>query len=449
PTGAATSPTRAFTFSAPGETGATFQCRVDAAAFAACTSPYTTPSLANGSHTFEVRTLDTAGNPDPTPASRTFTITATPPSAPVFVSPGQDVLLTTSTFALSGTAEAGTTVEVFEGAVSKGVASASDGTWTLTLSNVPDGEHSYTARATSPAGTSTASPNRTVRVQNAAPPAAPSVAGGPEGTQAAAFTFSSAESGTSFECSLDDGPFTACTSPKEYTGLPAGEHTFRVRAVAAGRGAGEPSSRSFFVAAPQPEATTTPVPSASPSPTPSATPTPAPTPTFKKDVVAAPASGTIQVCDKPGGRCHTLAPGEEIPLNQTIDARKGVVVLSSVAADGTVQTAKFYDGMFKVSQSATTTDLTLNEPLAPCSKQKASSSAAKPKTRKLWGDGKGKFRTKGTYSAATVRGTKWLVQDSCAGTLTQVKVGVVSVRDDVTHKTITLRAGKRYTAKPR
>ena len=50
--------------------------------------------------------------------------------------------------------------------------------------------------------------------------------------------------------------------------------------------------------------------------------------------------------------------------------------------------------------------------------------AKKPKTRKLWGDGKGTFRTTGKYSAATVRGTKWLVQDSCAGTLTRVTQGV-------------------------
>jgi hypothetical protein len=56
----------------------------------------------------------------------------------------------------------------------------------------------------------------------------------------------------------------------------------------------------------------------------------------------------------------------------------------------------------------------------------------------------------GTVSVdATIRGTKWLVQDSCAGTLTRVTQGVVSVRDDVKQKTITLRAGKRYTAKPR
>ena len=47
----------------------------------------------------------------------------------------------------------------------------------------------------------------------------------------------------------------------------------------------------------------------------------------------------------------------------------------------------------------------------------------KPKTRKLWGDGKGKFRTKGRYSAATVRGTKWLVTDGCRYTRTRVTAG--------------------------
>ena len=39
--------------------------------------------------------------------------------------------------------------------------------------------------------------------------------------------------------------------------------------------------------------------------------------------------------------------------------------------------------------------------------------AAKKKKRRLWGDGSGKFRTKGKHSAATVVGTKWLVEDKC------------------------------------
>jgi hypothetical protein len=78
---------------------------------------------------------------------------------------------------------------------------------------------------------------------------------------------------------------------------------------------------------------------------------------------------------------------------------------------------------------------------------KASAAAKKPKSRKLWGDGKGKFRTKGSYSAATVRGTKWLVQDTCTSTTTRVTQGVVSVEDFVTHKKKTVRKGKRYIAR--
>ena len=58
------------------------------------------------------------------------------------------------------------------------------------------------------------------------------------------------------------------------------------------------------------------------------------------------------------------------------------------------------------------TELQLSEAL-DCRSRRASAAQKKPKTRKLWGDGKGKFRTKGRYAAATVRGTRWLVQDTC------------------------------------
>ena len=98
-------------------------------------------------------------------------------------------------------------------------------------------------------------------------------------------------------------------------------------------------------------------------------------------------------------------------------------------------------------QSGGITTLTLSEAL-DCSKR-ALTAAKKPKTRKLWGDGKGKFRTKGKYSAATVRGTKWLVSDTCTSTRTTVRQGSVSVRDDVAKKTVVVRAGKSYTARAR
>ena len=50
------------------------------------------------------------------------------------------------------------------------------------------------------------------------------------------------------------------------------------------------------------------------------------------------------------------------------------------------------------------------------------------RVRRLWGDGKGSFRTSGRYSAATVRGTRWLTEDRCDGTITRVVRGEVRGR---------------------
>ena len=162
------------------------------------------------------------------------------------------------------------------------------------------------------------------------------------------------------------------------------------------------------------------------------------------NVAAAAVSGTVLV-QKPGSKAFVaIAAAGGIPLGSTIDTRHGVVQLTDKAG----KVAKFYDGLFKVTQSGPTTLLTLNEKLAPCGKS-ASAAAKKPKTRKLWGDGSGAFSTRGQYSAATVRGTTWLVQDSCSGTLTRVKTGVVAVRDNVKNKTIIVRAPHSYTARPK
>ena len=68
--------------------------------------------------------------------------------------------------------------------------------------------------------------------------------------------------------------------------------------------------------------------------------------------------------------------------------------------------------------------------------------------RRLWGRGKGRFRTKGRYSAGTVRGTFWVTIDRCDGTVTRVRTGVVDVFDFVLHKHIKVHAGQQYLASP-
>ncbi len=70
------------------ETGVRFECSLDGSAFSACQSPTTLSSLSLGAHTFRVRAIDPAGNPDPTPASRTFTVTTDTAPTITTVSPG-------------------------------------------------------------------------------------------------------------------------------------------------------------------------------------------------------------------------------------------------------------------------------------------------------------------------------------------------------------------------
>jgi len=73
----------------------------------------------------------------------------------------------------------------------------------------------------------------------------------------------------------------------------------------------------------------------------------------------------------------------------------------------------------------------------------------KPKTvRRLWGKGKGHFRTRGRYSSGTVRGTWWLTSDRCDGTRTYVAGGVVRVYDFVLKKHVSIGTGHSYLASP-
>jgi hypothetical protein len=168
-----------------------------------------------------------------------------------------------------------------------------------------------------------------------------------------------------------------------------------------------------------------------------------------REVGAIPAGGTVRI-RLPGGRFRVLREGDILPNGTTVDTLKGRITLIAPAnRSGRETKADFYDGIFKLRQSTgrrPTTSLTLTEKLT-CPRAGSAIAAAKKKKRRLWGDGSGRFRTKGKHSAATVVGTKWLVEDRCKSTLTRVVRGKVSVRDFVRKKTITVRRGKRYVAK--
>ena len=164
-----------------------------------------------------------------------------------------------------------------------------------------------------------------------------------------------------------------------------------------------------------------------------------------------PVSGVVTVRLPDGGGTIRLEDAEQVPTGSVVDTRKGTVRLFSTGRNGRIQSALFFDGLFRVTQttgSRPVTQLTLVERFARCPRAGAGrADSAAIRRRRLWGDGTGSFRTRGRRSATTVSGTKWLVEDSCAGTLTRVTRGVVRVRDFGRRKTVTVRAGRSYRAR--
>ena len=321
-----------------------------------------------------------------------------------------------------------------------------------------------------------------------------SIDSGPSGTTTAttaSFTYSGTPTSDTdhFQCKLDSGSYSSCpASGKGYAGLAVGSHTFAVRAVdAAGNADASPASRTWTVAAETNDG---------------------PEPTSGETVAVEPAEGKVKSKCQGDKRFTKLKQAEEVPVGCLIDTRKGEVELTSARPDGGVQSAHFYEGVFRVQQKpgAKVTDLKLSGKLACQGSKKGGHKGKKKgkggkkgkhrhkgggrkrrsaasgsghhrksrskhrghrkgrgkhgrghgkhgkhgKGRGLWGKGKGDFRTKGKRGSATVRGTTWFVQDRCDGsTLFKVKEGVVEVRDDVKKKTVTLEAGDRYVAKRR
>jgi hypothetical protein len=88
--GTTVDPTPTFGFRSS-EADSTFVCSVDGGAFAACSSPDTLARLLDGPNSFAVRATDPAGNADPTPETRDFTVDATPPDGTIIRKPPRTV----------------------------------------------------------------------------------------------------------------------------------------------------------------------------------------------------------------------------------------------------------------------------------------------------------------------------------------------------------------------
>jgi hypothetical protein len=164
-------------------------------------------------------------------------------------------------------------------------------------------------------------------------------------------------------------------------------------------------------------------------------------------------TGTVLVRVPGATSAVALAGAASIPVGALVDTRKGTIELETALPGALTQTGTFHGGLFQVRQPAAAkgmTELVLRGALPTCREggARAAATSGRRPPRTLWGsDHGGRFRTRGSNSVATVRGTSWFMADRCDGTYTRVKSGSVSVRELHGGRTIVLRAGQSHLAR--
>ena len=290
------------------------------------------------------------------------------------------------------------------------------------------------------------------------PPETTVIAGptGPTTDTTPTFEFNSSEPGSVFLCRTDGGVQFACTSPLTLPEMTVAPHTFEVLAVDSfGNADQSPASIGFSIVLPPPVLGKT----------------------FNIELVSgkvliASASGpqlTGARAAQKGRRFVPLTDPRQLTIGSFVDTKKGRArITTAVNETGKTNAGAFFKGLFQVLQArkgrqkGLTTMRLKGSSFKRCrsagrgkrGKGKLALAAARKRLggktiRKLEANARGRFRTRGRHSSATVRGTSWLTADRCKGTLTRVRRGKVAVRDFRRRKTIVVSTGKSYLARPR
>jgi hypothetical protein len=232
----------------PGGSGITFfQCRIDsesAGDWEACVSGSEITGLAEGQHKFEVRAIDEAGNVDQSPALHEWQVDLTAPQ-PQIDSLSKALLKAGESSQVEWHAGENGAFELRVGGVDceTGVvvdSGAYDTQPATRLSNVSAtqlAEGSNTLRlCLSDAAGNRGSATQQI-VKDSIAPQTQITLKPPAKTNSttAGFEFTGTDPGgsglASFECRLDGGAWTVCTSPQAYADLSEGQHSFAVRAL--------------------------------------------------------------------------------------------------------------------------------------------------------------------------------------------------------------------------
>jgi hypothetical protein len=230
-----------FTFS-DSEAGIGFRCQLDGGNFLPCANPQAYTGLPDGTHTLSVEAVDAAGNTsDPTPAY-SWLIDTVRPVVTLTDKPSAVTNRTDASFSFTSN-KGGSTFECsLDGHAFAACASP------VVYANLGDASHTFAVRATQLGNTGP--PTSYTWTIDTIPPDTTLVSAPATDSNSASalFTFGSNEPGSTFVCSLDTSGFDACSSPKTYSGLGDGRHTFRVQAVdAAGNADSTPASYTWRI----------------------------------------------------------------------------------------------------------------------------------------------------------------------------------------------------------
>jgi hypothetical protein len=237
-----------------------FECKLDAAAFAGCAAggiEYPGP-LVEGQHSFQVRAKDASEHLGPA-ALYSWRVDTTAPTAQIDTHPTDPSPGTSVTFAYHAS-ETGASFECSLVAAAAADAFSSCPAKGMTYSALADGEYRFAVRATDAATNQGGAASFEWSVDNSLADTTPpdtmidSAPPDPSSQPTASFAYHSTESGSTFECRLDGADFSSCPAGGiEYGGLGDGSHTFFVRATDASANVDPtPAGYTFAVTLPQP-----------------------------------------------------------------------------------------------------------------------------------------------------------------------------------------------------
>jgi hypothetical protein len=144
-----------------------------------------------------------------------------------------------------------------------------------------------------------------------------------------------------------------------------------------------------------------------------------------------------KVLIKPPGTSafERLTSPREIPLGTRLDTRVGKVKLATADREGRITTTTASEGIFTLSQTSTSTDLTMPAPRCPRARASTAYRLPPPDRSRLKTKVNGPLRVHGRHTVASAYGTTWTTTLTCSKTTVKVTEGRVIVRNRLTRQT--------------